>query len=283
MQIEEVILTRADERGMNRLKKYLAEDFCWRTAIAIAGVLEKQLHPVALIVTGFYVNGAPETDGPPGAFFLYNALKVIGFDVKILTDVYGAPLFEGWVPSGDLREVPVLIPDEEKFNREIFSAYSPKLLCAVERCGRTRDGRYLNMRGEDISHFTSPIDTLFIDCPKECLAVGIGDGGNEIGMGNLKDAIAEELQIDPCVVPVNHLVVTTVSNWGAYGLIRGLEILTGHDLLPVPGQVTDWIAECVRRGAVDGISGDRSLKVDGFDLDQELSILKVLKECGPYN
>ncbi len=278
MRIEEdIILMHAHERGMDRLRKYLPADFCRKAAEAIANVLAQEGSPVALLTTGFYVNGAAETDGPPGAYFLYRALKTIGFRPILLTDAYGAPLFKGWIPEADLVEVPTQISDEEAFRREIFETYSPSLLCAVERCGRTRDGAYRNMNGEDISPFTSPIDALFMNHPNGCLTVGIGDGGNEIGMGNLRDFVASELVVDPSIVPVDHLIVATVSNWGAYGLIRYLEILTGCHCLPGPHEVKRWITECVRRGAVDGISGRRALKVDGFSLAQETSIVEMLK------
>src|SRR5262249_21382366 len=66
------------------------------------------------------------------------------------------------------------------------------------------------------------------------VTVGIGDGGNEIGMGAARARIA---RIDPlrariaAVVGVDHLVVAGVSNWGAYGVVAALGLLTANDLL----------------------------------------------------
>src|SRR5918995_195414 len=54
---------------------------------------------------------------------------------------------------------------------------------AIERCGRSADGRPRNMRGVDVSPWTAPLDDLFLAGPWIRLAVG--DGGNEIGMGKL--------------------------------------------------------------------------------------------------
>ena len=38
------------------------------------------------------------------------------------------------------------------------------------------------------------------------------------------------------VVRVDHLVVAGTSNWGAYGIVAGLERLTGRLLLHTPDQ-----------------------------------------------
>lgn len=283
MCIEDIILTHAHIRGMDQLRRYLPNDFCRETAEAIVEILEGQVCPVALVTTGFYVNGAPETDGPPGAFFLYRALRIIGFVPKVLTDAICLPLFQGWIPPEDLVEVPMKIADEVAFRKEIFATFTPRLLCAVERCGRTREGTYQNMKGEDITRFTAPIDTLFLDPPDGCLTVGIGDGGNEVGMGNLFDAIVRELRVTPSMVSVDRLIVATVSNWGAYGLIQCLELLTGRCCVPVSSEITEWIRECVRRGAVDGISGKRYHRVDGYALKQEREILEALRGCSKGN
>ena len=59
--------------------------------------------------------------------------------------------------------------------------------------------------------------------------IGIGDGGNEIGMGKLPAGLIAQhvpngAQI-ACVTSCDHLVVAGVSNWGAYGLAAGVRLL----------------------------------------------------------
>ena len=54
------------------------------------------------------------------------------------------------------------------------------------------------------------------------VSVGIGDGGNEVGMGSvyqqvIKSSVPMAAEI-ACVVPVDHLLVSSVSNWGSYAL-----------------------------------------------------------------
>ena len=58
---------------------------------------------------------------------------------------------------------------------------------SIERCGRSADGAPRNMRGEDISAYTTPLDDLFSAGPWDTIA--IGDGGNEIGMGRLAASV----------------------------------------------------------------------------------------------
>ena len=72
MTIEDIILS-GDTRGVSRLRRRLPQNFCSRAAQYI---LDSQ-GPV-LILTGFYVRGSWETDGPPGAVAIGNALGETG-------------------------------------------------------------------------------------------------------------------------------------------------------------------------------------------------------------
>ena len=88
MSIENIVLSR-DHRGVSALRPYLAPDFCERAA---SMVLE---HPgTALIVTGFYIPGAgaTETDGPPGAVAVGEALEALGYRPVYVTDRFTAPV-----------------------------------------------------------------------------------------------------------------------------------------------------------------------------------------------
>src|SRR5512147_567242 len=86
--IENIVLSR-DHRGISALRPYLPKDFCERAAALILD------HPgTVLIATGFYVPAgcATETDGPPGAIAVGNALLELGYHVMYLTDAYTGPL-----------------------------------------------------------------------------------------------------------------------------------------------------------------------------------------------
>ena len=118
----------------------------------------------------------------------------------------------------------------------LLEALAPTHLIAIERSGRAADGRNYNMHGTDITSFTAPLDEWFLTAGKlRITTIGIGDGGNEIGMGRVQAKVKEVVKFGGqigSVVTTDFLVVAGVSNWGAYGLVGALSLLTGEELLP---------------------------------------------------
>ena len=70
------------------------------------------------------------------------------------------------------------------------------------------------LRGVSISEHTAPIDELFVAYQGVIPSIGVGDGGNEIGMGKIAGAISRKLSLEPCVVSTDILVVATVDLTG---------------------------------------------------------------------
>jgi Domain of unknown function (DUF4392) len=271
--IEDVILAH-DAKGIGVLRPHLPANYCEGAARAIAG-----RRGTAIIVTGFYIldANAPETDGPPGAIALGQALEQLGDTVVHVTDEVTAPLMNGLL-QGKNEVLAFPIVDEPASRRaatELLDRYRPSLLVATERCGLTRDGLYLNMRGRDVSARTARLDSLFHDHP---LSVGVGDGGNEIGMGNLAEVIPRfpGLTRTPCVTRTTHLVIASVANWGCYGLITALSRVTGRRLLVTVADEQRLVERCVDLGAVDGTNGKRETTVDGHSLETNASVLEAL-------
>ena len=95
-------------------------------------------------------------------------------------------------------------------------------------------------------------------------------------MGNVADVIEKDLSLVPCVVKVDHLVIASVSNWGAYGLAAYLSIFDGKHLMPSYDWAADYMKETVEIGSVDGITHERVTHVDGFDESVEQEILDAL-------
>jgi hypothetical protein len=128
------------------------------------------------------------------------------------------------------------------------------------------------MHGRDISAYTAKLDHLFTGHPA---SVGIGDGGNEIGMGNLLEYIptVETLPKDPAISRVDRLILASVSNWGGYGLVAALSRLVGRDLLPPVELDQQLIRRMVDAGAVDGTSGENKYYVDNFNLEHNGEVL----------
>lgn len=57
----------------------------------------------------------------------------------------------------------------------------------------------------------------------------LGDGGNELGMGKvfqkILDSSIPNKQEIACIVPTNHLIIASVSNWGGYALAAAAAVL----------------------------------------------------------
>jgi len=271
--IEDVILAQ-DRRGVAALRQHLPVSFCEAAARFLL-----QHAGTVLIATGFYVQraDAPETDGPPGALALGRALAALGNRVAYVSDAYTAPLLADLAPSGT-ETVDFPIADDaasHEIASDLLDRIEPTALIAIERCALTRSGTYLNMRGQDISAHTARLDHLFRQHPH---TVGIGDGGNEIGMGNLAPRIPEvaTLPDDPAVTCTTHLVIASVANWGAYGVLAALSRLTGRNLLPRPVDESACVRRLVALGAVDGVTGVADCTVDSFTLSENTDVLERL-------
>lgn len=249
-KLEELILGHS-KRGMDRIADLLPSEFCAQAGQYVLSWPRGRV----LLVTGFYVKGHGETDGPPGTKLVFDALTKLGFSPLVVTDpfctdyfrIVGLP-FVTFGPDASTAELQGLL-DAEK----------PVGLIAIERCGRTENGRYINSKNVDIRQCMAPLDELFL--LSRIPSVGIGDGGNEIGMGDLAEGVAERLNRIPCAVRTDRLIIATVSNWGALGLCAAL------GQLPAEGELLAAYAPCPDAQLVDGITCGRTLSEDGFSIE----------------
>ena len=263
-KLEELIL-RDPRRGMDLIRDLLPPDFCTRAGEHVLSWPRGRV----LLVTGFYVDGRGETDGPPGTCLLYAALSRLGFSPLVVTDLFCADYFRA-------ADIPFCTFGPETRKEELLSLLekeAPVGLISVERCGRADDGRYINARGQSIGGRMAPLDELFLlpDIP----SVGIGDGGNEIGMGVLAEGVAERLGRIPCSVRTDDLIIASVSNWGALGLCAALgQLPSGAELQAAYGL-------CPKAGLIDGITREPILSEDGYPLDCVTRLRDDLEEtCG---
>ena len=220
-----------------------------------------------------------ETDGPPGAAALGRALRRLGADVSYVTDAESIPVMAAAL--GVLGEPPEVraYGDGPTAAADVLRQARPTHLVAIERPGRAKSGEYLNMRGHSVAEWNRPIDDLFIRSGAGPVTVGVGDGGNEIGMGNVRARLARQGPLMARIastVTVDHLVVAGVSNWGAYGIVAHLGHLSGQSLLHAPAQERELVVACVEAGALDGVTRRREATVDALPLDVHASIVALL-------
>ena len=268
--IEDIIL-QYSRRGMTEIRDCVPENYCSEAAREILS----WERGTVLLTTGFYVAGYAETDGPMGTMALARALRKLGFFPVIVTDRY----CEGYFEAEDIAVEYMDLDADDDAASGILEKYQPVGLISIERCGRDVNGIYANMRHVDISAGTAPCDALFLKALGTIPTIGVGDGGNEIGMGNVKKAISEKLSLVPCRTETDHLTIATVSNWGAYGLAAELSGLAYEDLLMSAGELRAFLTRTVAMGSVDGMSGRPVLRVDGFPVEMEESILEELRRA----
>jgi hypothetical protein len=227
------------------------------------------------VATGFYIPSAraPETDGPSGSVALAVTLACLGIETEIWTDWRCAKAIKACAEAGGFP--PGKVTDVSK---NVGSAKMPDLLIYVERPGRAADGAYYDMRKRDISEFVCPLDDFALRGTSA--VIGIGDGGNEVGMGSIRTALAEMMPgYAECLscVEADVAIPADVSNWGAFALAAALSIERGEWLAQSEADEIKMMEALMRNGAVDGVSKKPTASVDGFDIAKQLEIRQALR------
>ncbi|MCZ7569821.1 MAG: DUF4392 domain-containing protein [Ardenticatenaceae bacterium] len=205
---------------------------------------------VVLISTGMPVGPwqMGEQDGPVGAATLARSL-VLGLGAKplILTEAKLVETVTATVRAAGLHVFPLeqalqyptataVLPfpldvdEAPRVATELLDRLHPQALVAIERAGANEYGVYHRALGASLTAHTSKQDVLFEQArARGILTIAIGDGGNELGCGLIKETVLEVVPIAarcrcPCggtVVPVfipDILIVSAISNWGVYGI-----------------------------------------------------------------
>uniref|UniRef100_A0A671TFU6 D-glutamate cyclase n=1 Tax=Sparus aurata TaxID=8175 RepID=A0A671TFU6_SPAAU len=302
-QLETIIGEDPGQRGIRAL---FLQDELLRSCLSLS-------HAVSVaITTGFpthYQHSPPdETDGPPGAIAMATMLLSLGKQVTMVTDKRGLDMnraiIDEAVRTGVLKTAVPLVTFEDggpdsalHFLCHHGDRSKPRYdhLVAIERSGRAGDGNYYNMRGINIKHLVDPIDDLFIAAQEipGISTTGIGDGGNELGMGKLKEKVSTLMpkgSLIACDVPADFAVTAGVSNWGGYAVACGLYLLhtcpahqrylrrgLGAEQGAPRDQLQDWTANLpsvekeesilstlVSFGIRSGKTGNLAMEVDGL-------------------
>ena len=291
VEIETVLVSR-NLRGMAQVRPALQKGYCLRAARILF-----ETKGVILIGTGFPVatstsassenkhtfesnnhvaSSTFETDGPLGAIALYQALEKLGATPYI---VCGAPLSQAI--NKDYRVIDIRLgkhAQQDEDAKRILAELQPSAILSIERPGKADDGNYYNMRGEDISARCACFDS-FMDLAT-CPTIAIGDGGNEIGMGNVTAAL-QNLDIVAATTTCDELLVADVSNWGGYGLIAIMGKLANVDLLAQISPL-DILKYLSKLGSVDGVTRLNQLTEDGQDIEVGDALILELRRLSGF-
>jgi hypothetical protein len=294
----ETIVGRTVRRDISRLVAF-AQGNLERAAESVAD------HPAPHvgIVCGFFVRHAeppsPETDGLNGMAQLASGFIEAGIPVTVITDAPCAKAVWAVVdalPGPVGLEVVAIDPTAVRDLRgRLESAHHPlSHIVAIERCSLGSDGKPHREHGWDISNDTAPLDYLFEDegWSAPWVSIGIGDGGNEIGMGVLpKDIVEKDIPNGSLVAArtgADHLIVAGVANWGAYGLLGAIAALR-PDLAPQllkhfnGASEERYLSDAVNIGqAIDDSRTDRlgqlQMTIDRLPLEDHIAIIDAINE-----
>jgi len=286
-------------------------------SMAAAMLLRERVTPSSnvLVLTGFPIMPYElvETDGPVGAAAIARSLNV-AFSARpiLLTEqAFLPPLWDtcraaGLNPYGrieDCRGVPsaVVAPftmeasEASAMADRLLDTLKPTAVIAVERVGRNRAGLHHSGRGVSLSHLTAKLDYVFERARERGIAtIGIGDLGNELGMGSLRATVEAATAYGArclcpcesgmaCDVPSDVPVVAGVSNWGAYGVGAALAyLLENDDVLHSPVIEEEMLRACAAGGAIDGPTGRPIGWVDGIATDYHVRLIAQLHDLIRY-
>lgn len=270
------------QRGLARLFAHFPGDF----EMACRS-LAQPAAPQVVIVTGFYIAtaGLPETDGPFGSLLLAEAIVTAGGRALLVSEPWLQHPFELAQPERGV-ELQYLRPEDESDLRSI-SKRAPTHLIAIERPGPSwADQRYRSMMAIDLTPFHHPTHRWFEAGNRDFVTIGIGDGGNEIGMGKVPaQTIAEDVikgDQTACRTPTDLLIVAGISNWGAYALAAGFLHLRNAALIR---SIFDegwhrqrWQRAINRNLLVDGRTGVPALAVDGQPWEAYIRRFREIRE-----
>ncbi len=247
-----------------------------------------------------------ENDGPVGVASLaraithgFNAIPLILVDETICDKMAAITRVAG--PNAVTREQAKVAVDTPRYTsiavveggklddeaakahaEALISDLNPKAVIAVERSGLTKDGTYRNARGEDYSEGRARLDHVVLEAAKRGVpTIGIGDGGNEIGMGAIPDAVAAHIPHGDILcseIATDVLFPVGVSNWGCYAVTAALAIMTGNeDLIHTPELERRLLEASPQIGLVDGSSGRLEPTADGLPLATHMGIAELLQ------
>ena len=112
--------------------------------------------------------------------------------------------------------------------------------------------------------------------------VGVGDGGNEIGFGAIREAVAQQVPHGEvlCAASATDIVLPAgVSNWGCYAIMAALAIMRRDaSLAHTPALERRLIEASPMIGLIDGSSGKLEPTADGMGIDVHTGVVSMLAE-----
>lgn len=282
-------------------RKFHGEPLSYLAATALIDRVKPR--DIVLICTGFFdpPSMIDESDGPVGAVHLARALCV-AFDATpvFLTEVANMGRMAKLAQSVGLEVLDVetarttpykaaVLPipiDHDRARNEaarVMAEYKPVAMVSIEKPSPSKAGRYHTGVGLDVTDTLGKVDH-FVDAAHAngVLTIGIGDGGNEIGLGNILD---EVIDIVPggekigAACKADILVLASIANWGSYAIEACIAAaLHKPEVLHSLADERRVVDGSVNAGFIDPATGIPNGWIDGTPPICSESILELLRQ-----
>jgi hypothetical protein len=245
-----------------------------------------------VIVTGAAVPEhmpAGENDGPFGATALAASLTAIGHTVEIATDPECAPSIAALLRWRGVAATVTVLGMNDTAQQEAI-ARGGEVFVGIERLGGNINGHLHGINGKVRDAFRTRVDTIFRTATAlGRTTIGIGDGGNEVGFGKIREALIARLpehnqaEATPCgggifsALATDILMVGSTSNLATYGVLAALamrrnDLSLCHD--PDVEEQMHYVG--VGLGLTDGGGGGVIADCDGIPAKANAAMVTLL-------
>ena len=240
-----------------------------------------------MIVTGFPIRTADgrvccETDGPVGAADMAYALTRCGIRTAVVTDETSLQQVRAAIDcrAPDARTY-LLKKGDAAAAMRLVDDFMPTHILPIERPGKASDGHCRSARGAVIDDMLADTDMLYAYAREQgAVAIAIGDGGNELGTGAHREAVARLVPGGSTIaaaLDADYTLMSGVSNWWGWGIAALLSAWMGRDLLPTAAQEVHLMRAVLEAGAVDGVTKLSAMTVDNLSLEENIAVLEELR------
>lgn len=177
---------------------------------------------------------------------------------------------------------PILDPvSAREHASKLLDRIAPDAVITIEKPSRNDDDRYHNGMVVDVTEVVARLDYL-LDQARErgALTIGFGDGGNEMGMGNIHDVTSQTIPNGRTIAAVTGadiLVVAASASWGSYGVEACLAALSGkHQALHGEEMERRMLDATAMAGIVDPLTGMAEGWLDGVPPEVNYAIVRII-------
>jgi D-glutamate cyclase len=282
------------------------------TYLAARELLERVTPRSAVVIcAGFFdpPSMIDEADGPLGAALLARSLCValdatpvvvtevanMGRMAQLLQaaglEVVGLDLARVTPFKAAVMPLPIAPRRAEQVVERIFELAEPSAVVTIEKPSPNVKGAYHTGVGLNVTDLVGKVSFLTGAARRRGVpSIGLGDGGNEVGMGRILEACREILPTGadcgcPCgggiaaATETDILVVGAVANWASYGieacLAAALEMPEALHSLAEERRVTEAAS---RAGLIDPTTGLANGWVDGTPPICSESMLELMRQ-----